>query len=171
MLVLLAIIVQLQEAGSNCTTTCTLPDSDAAVQADSAMEASPPPEGEATLYCHATLPPLRPPPDPAAAVPEDPENEFDYVSGEMPRTHGPRMINVGIPGPGIKANLWRRAWRDKILPAVVNFEPDLILVSAGFDAHRKDEINFQFVGIREHDYAWVTDQIVQVWACCSVPCL
>ena len=49
----------------------------------------------------------------------------------------------------------------QVLPAVVNFAPDLILVSAGFDAHRKDEINFQFVGVREHDFAWVTDQLVQ----------
>lgn len=62
----------------------------------------------------------------------------------------------------MKANLWRRSWRDKILPAVVNFAPDLILISAGFDAHRKDDINFNFVGVREHDYAWVTEQIVQV---------
>ena len=34
-------------------------------------------------------------------------------------------------GPGVKANLWKRSWRDKILPAVVNFAPDLILISAG----------------------------------------
>jgi acetoin utilization deacetylase AcuC-like enzyme len=38
---------------------------------------------------------------------------------------------------------WRRAWRDKVLPALVNFNPDLILISAGFDAHRKDDINFK----------------------------
>lgn len=50
---------------------------------------------------------------------------------------------VGIPGPGAHPLLWRRAWRDKVLPALVNFKPDLILVSAGFDAHRKDEINFR----------------------------
>jgi acetoin utilization deacetylase AcuC-like enzyme len=30
-----------------------------------------------------------------------------------------------------------------VLPALVNFKPDLILVSAGFDAHIKDEINFR----------------------------
>jgi len=50
---------------------------------------------------------------------------------------------VGIPGPGAHPLLWRRAWRDKVLPALVNFKPDLILVSAGFDAHIKDEINFR----------------------------
>lgn len=108
----------------------------------------------------AVFPPRAPEPPGAA---EDPASEFlgpmHTLAG--PR-EGPRVINVGVPGPGVKANLWRRSWRDKILPAVVNFAPDLILVSAGFDAHRKDDINFHFVGVREHDYAWLTDQIVQV---------
>ena len=58
--------------------------------------------------------------------------------------------------------LWRRAWRDKILPAVVRHRPDLILISAGFDAHRKDGINQRFVGVQERDYEWLTGQIVQV---------
>ena len=43
--------------------------------------------------------------------------------------------------------------------------PDLIFISAGFDAHRKDDINFRYIGIQEKDYEWLTDQIVQVWAC------
>lgn len=47
---------------------------------------------------------------------------------------------------------------------MVRHKPDLILVSAGFDAHRRDEINHGFVGLQERDYAWVTDQIVQVRA-------
>lgn len=72
------------------------------------------------------------------------------------------MINVAIPGPGPEVALWRRSWRDKILPAVVRFKPDLILVSAGFDAHRKDDINFRYIGIQERDFEWLTDQIVQV---------
>ena len=57
---------------------------------------------------------------------------------------------------------WRRAWRDKILPALVRFDPDLIFISAGFDAHRKDSINNRFIGIQEKDYEWITSQIVQV---------
>jgi hypothetical protein len=60
--------------------------------------------------------------------------------------------------------MWRRAWRDKILPAVVRFRPDLVLVSAGFDAHRKDDMNFRYIGIQERDYEWLTDQIVQARA-------
>lgn len=50
----------------------------------------------------------------------------------------------------------------QILPAVVRFHPDLILVSAGFDAHKKDDINYHYIGIAEKEYEWLTDQIVQV---------
>ena len=62
---------------------------------------------------------------------------------------------------GADVPMWRRAWRDKILPAVVRFNPDLVLVSAGFDAHRKDDMNFRYIGIQERDFEWLTDQIVQ----------
>ena len=67
-----------------------------------------------------------------------------------------------LPGAGHKVSLWRRAWRDKILPAVVRHAPDLILLSAGFDAHRKDGMNHRFLGVQERDYEWLTAQIVQV---------
>lgn len=32
----------------------------------------------------------------------------------------------------------------QVLPAVVNFNPDMIFLSAGFDAHRKDDINHRY---------------------------
>eukprot|EP00775_Hariotina_reticulata_P004555 gene4555-4807_t len=89
-------------------------------------------------------------------------------TADDPSLTGPRIIEVGIPGPGAHPLLWRRAWRDKVLPALVNFKPDLILVSAGFDAHKKDEINFRYIGVTEADYEWLTDQIVQVAnRCCN----
>jgi acetoin utilization deacetylase AcuC-like enzyme len=65
--------------------------------------------------------------------------------------------------------LWRRAWRDKVLPAVAAHKPDLILVSAGFDAHRKDGINHRFVGLQERDYEWLTAQIVQARTLLELP--
>jgi acetoin utilization deacetylase AcuC-like enzyme/ankyrin repeat protein len=95
-------------------------------------------------------------------IEEDPDREFTYTGGEMPRTEGPRIIDVGIPGPGSRVALWKRSWRDKILPALVKFDPDIIFVSAGFDAHKKDDINFAYIGVQEKDYEWLTDQIVQV---------
>jgi acetoin utilization deacetylase AcuC-like enzyme len=36
------------------------------------------------------------------------------------------------------------------------------MISAGFDAHRKDDVNCGYVGLDDHDFHWVTDAIVQV---------
>lgn len=48
-------------------------------------------------------------------VVEDPAGEFSVrEGGEGAPTAGPRIINVGIPGPGGEVALWRRAWRDKV---------------------------------------------------------
>jgi len=95
-------------------------------------------------------------------VEEDPTGEFaPDPEAEAPPHQGPRVINVGM-AQGFDPPRWRRAWRDKILPAVVKFDPDLILVSAGFDAHRKDDINFRYIGVTERDYEWLTHQIVTV---------
>jgi acetoin utilization deacetylase AcuC-like enzyme len=44
----------------------------------------------------------------------------------------------------------------------VAFKPDLILVSAGFDAHAKDAINGGFCGVLETDYVWLTRALVGV---------
>eukprot|EP00890_Picochlorum_soloecismus_P001450 jgi/Picsp_1/2305/NSC_05769-R1_histone deacetylase len=106
--------------------------------------------------------------DPVIEIEEDPDGEFKYSGGDMPRTEGPRIIDVGIPGPGAHVPLWKRSWRDKIFPALVKFDPDIIFISAGFDAHKKDDINFAYIGIQEKDFEWITDQIVQVAnKCCD----
>ncbi|KAL4431738.1 hypothetical protein ABPG77_002954 [Micractinium sp. CCAP 211/92] len=113
--------------------------------------------------------------DGADEIEEDPDREFVYRGGQVPPVEGPRVIDVGIPGFGPKVALWRRSWRDKIFPALVKFQPDMIFICAGFDAHRKDEINFRYIGVTERDFEWITDQLVQVAnRCCNgriVSCL
>ncbi|KAL0037126.1 hypothetical protein WJX79_001631 [Trebouxia sp. C0005] len=91
---------------------------------------------------------------------EDPDNEFG--ADAAPQGEGPRIINVGIPGPGAHVPMWKRAWRDKILPAVARFKPDIIFISAGFDAHKKDDINFRYIGIQEKEFEWLTEQLVSL---------
>ena len=43
------------------------------------------------------------------------------------------------------------------LPALDEFAPQMILISAGFDAHAEDEMGH--LRLREPDYAWVTTQL------------
>ena len=56
----------------------------------------------------------------------------------------------------------RRAWGDMILPAIDDFAPELIIVSAGFDAHAADPLaNLNW---SEADFSWVTRAICEVAA-------
>lgn len=62
--------------------------------------------------------------------------------------------------PGDGGEPFREAMESRILPALRNFGPDLVLVSAGFDAHRDDPLaNLQLV---ESDFAWATEALAEV---------
>lgn len=71
---------------------------------------------------------------------------------------GPNMHNQGLP-PGAGGDELKRAVQDVWAPAFSAFKPELILISAGFDAHRDDPLaQLNFV---EADYAWVTEWLVE----------
>ncbi|HEY4138744.1 MAG TPA: histone deacetylase family protein [Casimicrobiaceae bacterium] len=73
----------------------------------------------------------------------------------------PKMVNVPL-SPGSGGEEFRAAVRDRWLPALDEHRPELIFVSAGFDAHREDPLaNLKLV---EGDYAWVTRELTQVAA-------
>ena len=57
---------------------------------------------------------------------------------------------------------FRRAYSDHILPALEDFRPELVIVSAGFDAHRRDPL--AQLELHEDDYGWVTEHLMQVAA-------
>ena len=46
------------------------------------------------------------------------------------------------------------------MPGVATFQPDLLLVSAGFDAHMNDPL--AGLNLQDSDYAWVTKQLLEV---------
>jgi acetoin utilization deacetylase AcuC-like enzyme len=55
---------------------------------------------------------------------------------------------------------FRAAWRTKVFPALEAFRPELVMISAGFDAHRRDPLGgLQLV---EDDYAWITTEFVRI---------
>jgi acetoin utilization deacetylase AcuC-like enzyme len=69
------------------------------------------------------------------------------------------IVNVPLPG-GSDGALFRKAWETKILPALDAFAPDLLLVSAGFDAHRADPL--AGLELEEEDFAWVTERLTEI---------
>ncbi|MEJ8839076.1 histone deacetylase family protein [Ramlibacter sp. AN1133] len=69
------------------------------------------------------------------------------------------MLNVPVPaftrGPAIREivdTLW--------MPRLEEFRPEMIFISAGFDAHREDDLGQ--LGLVEADYAWITRRISEV---------
>ena len=68
------------------------------------------------------------------------------------------------PGEGSAA--FREGYREKILPALRAFDPDLLLISAGFDAHDRDPL--AQISLQTEDYAWVTGELLAVAGeCCD----
>ena len=59
-----------------------------------------------------------------------------------------------------KSEAFRAAVTDHWLPALEKFQPEIVFVSAGFDAHRDDDMSH--VSLTDADFRWVTEQIVQV---------
>ena len=55
---------------------------------------------------------------------------------------------------------FKDAFQSRILPALNNFAPDLILISAGFDAHKDDPL--ASLRMVEADFMWVTEELLKV---------
>lgn len=85
----------------------------------------------------------------------------------------PLYPNTGGPGTDVEGRImnrplaadstpedFRRAYTDDILPALARFAPDLLMISAGFDAHRDDPLASLRLGAE--DFAWVTQELCKV---------
>ena len=77
-------------------------------------------------------------------------------TGDPSETGVGNIANATVP-PGAAREAWRRAF-EGLMAKVDAFGPDLILVSAGFDAHRLDPLAEQ--QLEAEDYAWATRAIV-----------
>ena len=71
----------------------------------------------------------------------------------------PNMVNVGLP-PRSGSEAFRAAVTQHWLPALEAFRPELLYISAGFDAHREDDM--ANLGLVDADYEWVTRQLMDV---------
>jgi acetoin utilization deacetylase AcuC-like enzyme len=77
-------------------------------------------------------------------------------TGARSETGVGNVVNVPLR-PGAGSTEFRRAFDDVILPALEDFRPDILLISAGFDAHRRDPL--AQLMLVEADYAWVTERL------------
>lgn len=62
--------------------------------------------------------------------------------------------------PGSGSAEFRAAYAEKILPALAAFRPDLLLISAGFDAHERDPL--AQLRVKTEDFAWLTRELLDI---------
>ncbi len=67
--------------------------------------------------------------------------------------------NVALPA-GADGRAFRAAWERELLPALEGFAPEMLIVSAGFDAHRSDPL--AELRCEAADFAWLTDRLLEV---------
>ena len=77
-------------------------------------------------------------------------------TGRPDETGCGNILNLPL-APGDDGKAFRNAWSKHGLPAIHSFEPDLILVSAGFDAHQRDPL--AQLELEDNDYRWITEEI------------
>ena len=86
-------------------------------------------------------------------------------TGKSSETGVGNIVNAPLK-PGSGSSLFRRAYKEIILPQVKKFNPDLLLVSAGFDAHIDDPLCN--LNLETEDFIWVTRELMLVAdECCD----
>ena len=69
------------------------------------------------------------------------------------------IVNVPLPR-GCDSALFRARVAAEILPALEYFDPELIIISAGFDAHYLDPL--AGLNLKDDDFRWITDELVRI---------
>jgi acetoin utilization deacetylase AcuC-like enzyme len=81
---------------------------------------------------------------------------YPYSGTDMPATN---MVNVPLAA-GAGSKQLQEAVNQHWLPALKEFKPELVLFSAGFDAHAEDDM--AMLQFKDADYRWVTEQVKEV---------
>jgi acetoin utilization deacetylase AcuC-like enzyme len=69
------------------------------------------------------------------------------------------VVNAPL-APGSTGREFRTAWSNVILPALDRFAPELLIVSAGFDAHKADPL--AQLRLETADFGWITEQLLEI---------
>ena len=85
--------------------------------------------------------------------------QHPFYPGSGADTRSDHIVNVPLAA-GTRGDRFRAAFEERILPALNGFEPELLFISAGFDAHNDDPL--AQLCLLEEDFAWVTGKIREV---------
>ncbi|MBV8091028.1 MAG: histone deacetylase family protein, partial [Alphaproteobacteria bacterium] len=80
-------------------------------------------------------------------------------TGAASETGVGNVVNVPLR-PMSGSSQFRSGMSQRVLPALDAFCPELVLISAGFDAHRRDPL--AQLMLEEPDYVWITEQLLEI---------
>ena len=80
-------------------------------------------------------------------------------TGTRAETGASNIVNAPLP-PRSGSSEFRAAFNEIVLPALRSFKPQLVMISAGFDAHRLDPL--ADLNLDADDYAWATSELVDI---------
>ena len=69
------------------------------------------------------------------------------------------VVNMPLR-PGAGSEQFRQAWEALALPRLDAFAPELLIISAGFDAHRADPL--ADIRLQTEDFGWITDRLIEL---------
>ncbi|MDG4893787.1 histone deacetylase family protein [Mesorhizobium sp. WSM4976] len=79
-------------------------------------------------------------------------------TGAKSETGAGNIVNAPL-APQTGSDLFRDAFLSRVLPSIDAFAPDLIIISAGFDAHHRDPL--AQINLIEDDFDWATGQLME----------
>ncbi len=79
-------------------------------------------------------------------------------TGALGETGAGNIVNAPL-SPGDGSLQFREAFRQRVLHALDDFRPDLIIISAGFDAHHRDPL--AQINLESDDFDWATGQLME----------
>ena len=80
-------------------------------------------------------------------------------SGALSETGVGNIFNAPL-SDGDDGAKFKEAFRERVLPAVENFRPDLLMISAGFDAHYRDPL--AGLNLIDDDFDWATGKLMEI---------
>lgn len=87
------------------------------------------------------------------------EHPLYPMTGAVDDPTGTGALRNLILEPGTSSDVWRRVYETNVLPCLAEFGPDLVIISAGFDAHSSDPL--AKCELKSEDFEWVTRELIQ----------
>jgi len=81
-------------------------------------------------------------------------------TGGLDVSRAPNVVNVSLP-PGTASHEFRKAFDSQVIPALENYEPEILLLSSGFDGHKRDPTD-DGLRLEEADYSYITERLQYV---------